>query len=139
MRNIIIFVIICSVIVVAIVIGANSNSLTTRKQDNNNNTNSFKEVPHIGRLEVLNGCGEKKAASKVADYLRNNNFDVIEIGNADNWNYEFTIVVSHKNDMTIAKKICKALNTDKLILLRDDDTDYDISVIVGADYTGLIK
>lgn len=88
---------------------------------------------------MLNGCGETKAASMIASFLRSKNFDVKEIGNADSWNYPFTIVVSRTPEQTVAKKICKVLNIDKCITLRTHEKNYNVSVIVGADYLGLIK
>jgi hypothetical protein len=96
-------------------------------------------IPHIGMVEVLNGCGEPKAASVIAGYLRSKNFDVKDIGNADSWNYPNTIVVSRIEEPEIAQKICRVLNTDKCITLRTSEKNHDVSVIVGADYQELIK
>ncbi len=35
----------------------------------------------IVQLEVLNGCGTSGIADKFTDYLRKQNFDVVQIGN----------------------------------------------------------
>ncbi|MBN1757559.1 MAG: LytR C-terminal domain-containing protein [Chitinispirillaceae bacterium] len=92
-------------------------------------------VPHIGRIQVLNGCGAGGSAHLVAEYLRKNNFDVKNIGNADNWNYPETLVIARTGDTTIATRIAKALHTGNLVMIRTgEETQYDATVIVGPDY-----
>jgi hypothetical protein len=92
------------------------------------------DVPHIGRIQVLNGCGITGAANAVADFLRRRSFDVKNIGNADMWNYPFTMVVSRSLDMSIARQVSEALGTDKLILMRTDEDLYNVTVILGPDF-----
>jgi hypothetical protein len=91
-------------------------------------------VPHIGRIVVLNGCGISGAAVAVSGFLRDANFDVKETGDADSWNYPFTLVVSKTRDMTIAKQVAQALSTDKIVMMRDGDDTYDAAVIIGPDF-----
>jgi uncharacterized membrane protein len=91
-------------------------------------------------LEVLNGCGITGAAGATADFLRAKSFDVKTIGNAKTWNYPFTIVASRTTDMSIARKVARALDTDKHILLRTDDTgSYNVTVFVGEDFQERIE
>jgi hypothetical protein len=136
MRNLTILLVFCSIIIIAILIGVKRASLSKPDLKDSSISSS---IPHIGRVEVLNGCGEPKAASMIADYLRSKNFDVKDIGNADSWNYPSTIVVSRTRESTIAQKVCKVLNTDKFIFLRTNENNYNVSVIVGADFQELIK
>jgi hypothetical protein len=91
-------------------------------------------VPDIGRLLVLNGCGISGAASVVAGYLRDNRFDVKNHGDAETWNYPSTIIVSKTKDMTVARRVAAALKTNKIVLLRDGDETYDVTVILGSDF-----
>lgn len=91
-------------------------------------------VPYIGRVEVLNGCGIDGAAGKVANYLRSTYFDIKSVGNAQTWNYPFTIVISRTLDTTVASQVAYSLNTDKIIVIRNNDKMHDVTVIIGPDF-----
>jgi len=96
-------------------------------------------VPSIGRIQVLNGCGSAGAAEKMTDFMRMKKFNVANTGNASSWNYPFTLVVSHTNDMTIADQIAAALTTRHVVLMRKEDHSYDVTVIIGPDYEERIR
>jgi hypothetical protein len=96
-------------------------------------------IPYIGRIEVLNGCGIAGAANETADFLRRHHFDVKNIGNAQAWNYCSTLVVSRTENMTHARKVAEALSTGRVILLRNEQTDYDVTVFIGPDYKEIIQ
>ncbi|MBT4877966.1 MAG: LytR C-terminal domain-containing protein, partial [Desulfobacula sp.] len=51
---------------------------------------------HIIRIEVLNGCGVRKLAALYRDFLRDQGIDVIRSKNADNSEYEKTIIIRRK-------------------------------------------
>jgi hypothetical protein len=98
-------------------------------------------IPSIGRIQILNGCGADGAANKVGDFLRAKGFDVKNKGNAPASNYSFTLVVSRKKDMSIAQQVAQSLGTekDKVVLMRNGDETYDVTVFVGSDYSERIK
>ena len=96
-------------------------------------------VPSIGRIQVLNGCGSAGAAEKMTDFMRMKKFNVANTGNASSWNYPFTLVVSHTNDMTIANQIAAVLTTGHVVLMRKEDHAYDVTVIIGPDYEEKIR
>ncbi len=96
-------------------------------------------VPYIGSIEILNGCGIEGAANKVADFLRSRNFDVKNIGNAQAWNYPYTMVVSRSLDTTVASQVANALKTDKKAIIRNNENLYDVTVFIGPDFAERIK
>jgi hypothetical protein len=96
-------------------------------------------VPAIGRVQILNGCGISGAAGAAADFLRRHGFDVKNIGNADTFNYPFTIVASRTRDTAVANEIARTLGSDKTIILRNGETLYDVTVYVGADFAERIQ
>jgi hypothetical protein len=96
-------------------------------------------VPNIGSIEILNGCGSSGVGKKIAAHLRAHKFDVKSIGNAPSWNYPFTIVVSRTRNMDIAEKVAAALSTDKVVMERNGITEYDVTVLLGADYQERIQ
>ncbi|MDG5813590.1 LytR C-terminal domain-containing protein [Chitinispirillales bacterium ANBcel5] len=98
------------------------------------------QIPHIGSIEVLNGCGIEGAANRMAEYLRSKQFDVKNIDNAKTWNYPFTMVISRTLDMKVANEVASALGTENVVLLRDNnDNSYDVTVVLGPDYKERIK
>lgn len=135
MRNFTFFIIICIIFGVAVFTGIKRNI----SSDLTNNELVQPKIPDIGQIQILNGCGISGAAGAVADFLRKKRFDVKNIGNAETWNYPFTIVVSRKKDLSIAQNICEALDTDKLIMLRNNDETYDVTVFIGSDFGERIK
>lgn len=98
-------------------------------------------IPHIGSVQVLNGCGIDGAAGAVADFLRQQGFDVKDIDNAQGWDgttpawhYPFTIVVSQSADISNAQAVGRALSTTHVILRRVENSIHDVVVYVGPDW-----
>lgn len=96
-------------------------------------------IPYIGRLQILNGCGSSGAAQSVAGFLREHHFDVKTIGNADNWNFTETLVISRILDTSIAVQVAEALSSNGIVLIRNQETRYDVTVIIGNDYRERIQ
>ena len=91
-------------------------------------------VEYFINLQVLNGCGVNNAGSIVADYLRGQGFDVKNVDNAPTWNYRESIIVSRGSDMRIALRVARALRTDRVVMLREHNSQYDVAVFVGGDF-----
>jgi hypothetical protein len=147
-KNLLTFLSICAILFVAMVIGAlrspekraiPSAAATAKTDSLQGEQAAVENVPSIGRIRVLNGCGAEGAADKMTDFLRAKKFDVTNKGNAVSWNYPFTLVISHTKNMTIARQIAKALNTDHCVLIRKDDRTCDVTVIIGPDYGERIR
>jgi hypothetical protein len=96
-------------------------------------------VPNTGQIQVLNGCGKGGAAEQFRDYLTDEGFDIIEFGNAPDWNYAHTIVVARTANEPVARDLAKVLHTDNLIHLFDPMAMVDATVFIGRDYEELIK
>ena len=91
-----------------------------------------------GDIEILNGCGQPGIANLFTHFLRANNYDIIEIKNADNFNYEETLVIiNHKNKIVLANDLIKLLSIDEKNILVNDNKIWDISVIIGKNYKAL--
>lgn len=100
-------------------------------------TDSNDPIPHIGEIEVLNGCGVQGIAGEFKSYLRSHNFDVKKIAGAKSYNYRKTLVISRKPEMEIANQLAEALNVRKPIYIRTNVSLYDATVIIGHDYGDL--
>ena len=94
------------------------------------------------RIEVLNGSGREGAGMAVAQFLRDQDFDVVGIGNAEAQDFEKTIVVDRVDDrMSKADPVARALGVapEEVVPLKKPDLLLEVSVYVGKDYEAKIK
>ena len=89
------------------------------------------EVPVI--VEVLNGCGLPGVAERVAERLRDGGFDVMFIGNADDFDYAGTLVVDRSGDRSKALAVARALGDASVICQMSSAAFVDATVVIGAD------
>lgn len=94
------------------------------------------EEPVEGELSVsvLNGSGVPGAAGKVVDIIKGLGYSEVSAGNADNFDYEQTIV-RYKSEYTDeADEIVEALDGYDVVKEElDDDSEYDIEIVVGVE------
>lgn len=91
----------------------------------------------IVRIEVLNGCGTPGLAKKVTDFLRIKGFDVVNVGNAENFEFPETIVVDRVGEMSNAWKVARAIGVNNVIQQQDVDLLLDVTLILGEDHNEL--
>ncbi len=89
------------------------------------------EVPII--VEVLNGCGVSGVADKVAAGLKGEDFDVMFVGNADDFNYKETLSVDRSGACSKAIAVARALEVENVIQQVRESFFVDVSVVVGSD------
>ncbi|MCK5127485.1 MAG: LytR C-terminal domain-containing protein [candidate division Zixibacteria bacterium] len=93
-------------------------------------------------LQVLNGCGEKGIANKLANLIEVSvekplAVRVIDTDNFDNFGVEKTFVISRKSDLKAANILARQLNLENAVTYREIDDNYlDIgaTLILGKDY-----
>lgn len=88
-------------------------------------------------VEVLNGCGTKGIAGKLADMLRDEGFriEIENVRNADHFDYQRTQVISRLDDTSAAKQVAETVSGAELI--KEPVTDYPVmvTVIIGKDFS----
>ena len=91
------------------------------------------------QLEVLNGCGIGGVAEKITNYLRQNNFDVVQIGNYKSFDIDNTLVVDRTGKKINALKVAEALGIDAKNVIQQINNNYflDVSLIIGRDFNHL--
>jgi hypothetical protein len=91
------------------------------------------------RVEVLNGAGVAKLASKAADFLRAKGFDVVQTGNAPHSNFKKSIVQDRLGDLQKAQQVAAALGIGEsgIIQQKNPQLYLDVTVIIGQDYKSL--
>jgi hypothetical protein len=87
------------------------------------------------RVEVLNGCGVDRLAIKVTNILRKKGFNVVQVGNTKNQDFEETVVMERSNEkMVNANYFAKQIGCQNI----DKDVDpalyIEITLIIGQDY-----
>jgi LCP family protein required for cell wall assembly len=87
-------------------------------------------------VEVLNGTLTPGLAADVAEQLRQEDLDVASTGNADRQDLEASLVVAHTDKTYTAQFIARILGLPDSAVVQGNEpgSDYDISVILGADY-----
>lgn len=93
-------------------------------------------------LQVLNGCGEKGVANKLANKIeiaveKPLAVRVIDTDNFDNYGVEKTFVISRKSDLAAANLLADQLGLEEAVTYREIDDNYrDIgaTLVLGKDY-----
>ncbi len=100
--------------------------------------NKLKDAPaEIIQIEVLNGCGISGVADRFTDFLRNNNVDVVNIGNYKNFDVDETFVIDRIGNKSNAYKIADLLGIKKkssAFTQINDDLFLDVTIVIGRDY-----
>ncbi|MEG8945749.1 LytR C-terminal domain-containing protein [Rosettibacter firmus] len=103
-------------------------------------TNTDLQLPSdIIQVEVLNGCNVSGVADRFTEYLRNNGFDVVNIGNYINNDMDETIIIDRTGRKANAYKVAEALGVKRENVIQQLNDNYflDVSIIIGKDYYNL--
>ena len=94
-------------------------------------------VPRDGnqviRVQVLNGSGETGVATRVAGYLREGGFHVVEVRNADRFDYFPTLVVARTRRTGPAEEVARYLGSPPVLLQAWNSEAAQVTVIIGRD------
>lgn len=92
------------------------------------------------KIQVHNGCGVNGIATKISNNLTYQNYQVVDKGNADHWNYEYTVLIDLKGDLDekSVEKLRKDIGIQKedVIPIREE-SEADVRLIIGKDYQSL--
>jgi len=92
------------------------------------------------KVEVLNGCGITGLANEFAEYLRRKECNVVNVDNAEDFDYLKTIIIDRgRRESRNVKKFREliGLDEDRVLLIRSQESESEISLIVGSDYEEL--
>ena len=90
-------------------------------------------------MEVLNGCDIPKLALMYTHYLRSEGIDVEAYKNADNSNYNETMILHHRGEIERALELANILMIDNNNIIEDKNENlmFDLTLILGKDYVNL--
>lgn len=89
------------------------------------------------RVQVLNGSGESGIASRVASFLREGGYQVVEVRNADRSDYFASMVVARRGELSNAREVAHYLGGPPLIQQAWDSELADVTVLIGSDRSHL--
>jgi len=87
-------------------------------------------------VSVLNGTGAKGIAGQAEISLAKLGVRVLEVGNADRFDYEESILVARKRGADV-ERLGERIGCRQVIAQFDDSAVEDASLILGADYRRL--
>jgi hypothetical protein len=90
-------------------------------------------------LEVLNGCGVKGLAEEVREFLCDRGFDVMFVGNADDFHYSETMIIDRSGDRSKALAAAEALGGCGVVYQVDTSCFVDATVVIGSDLVTLFR
>ena len=88
------------------------------------------------RIEVLNGTTTAGLAALTTDYLQQQGLEIASTDNAERSDYPESLVIVHTGKTYTAEYLVRLLDlpTTAVVHGADADAEYDVSVILGADY-----
>lgn len=95
------------------------------------------EHRRVIRVQVLNGSGETGIGSKVASFLRQGGFHVVEVRNADRTDYFPTLVVARRDDDAPARAVAGYLGGPPVLRQTWTSDLAEVTVVIGSDRSRL--
>lgn len=89
------------------------------------------------RVQVLNGSGEAGVATRLAAYLRDGGYQVVDVRNADRSDYFASMVVARRADLSSAREVSHYLGGPPLIRQAWASELADVTVLIGSDRSRL--
>ena len=90
-------------------------------------------------MQVRNGSGIPGAAAQVTEYLREAGFDVVDFGNAEEFDEPRTVVIDRIGARDRAIEVAAALRGVPIRSEVDTSLYLDVTVLVGRDAEALIE
>lgn len=89
-------------------------------------------------VEVLNGTKTAGLASRARELFQSYDMEVLAPNNADNDQYQNTVVLDRKGNLDDARKVAAIINCTRVYSKPDPQTDQavDVTVILGKDFDG---
>lgn len=92
-----------------------------------------------GEIQILNSCGMPKVATQLRELLIANGFDVVEVGNGSDWNYDETIIALRNPHWPGGKALAELLKTKNVIPLENSRKMVDATIYIGRDITKVLE
>jgi LCP family protein required for cell wall assembly len=85
------------------------------------------------KVEVLNGNAMTGIAHKIAKDLELQGFEIVNLGNADNFNYEKTKIIVYSKEVSLDNEFKKLFNDFEIVKKYQTNANLDLVIILGKD------
>ena len=85
------------------------------------------------KVEVLNGNAMSGIAHKIAEDLALQGFEIVNIGNADNFDYERTKIIVYSKEVNLDNEFKKLFKDFEIVKEYQTQTKFDLVIILGKD------
>lgn len=85
------------------------------------------------KVEVLNGNAMSGIAHKIAKDLELQGFEIVNVGNADNFDYEKTKIIVYSKEVNLDNEFKKIFNDFEIVKEYQTQTDLGLVIILGKD------
>ena len=85
------------------------------------------------KVEVLNGNSMMGIAHKIAQDLELQGFEIVNVGNADNFNYQQTKIIVYSKEVNLDNQFKELFRDFEIVKEYQDQTNLDIVIILGKD------
>ncbi len=102
------------------------------------NLSSMSDNGIVVSVQVLNGAGVDGMASRTAQVFKSFGYKIAESADADNHNYENTVILDRKGNPRAAEGLADLIKCKRWYTESDDTLDdtIDITIILGKDFDG---
>jgi len=87
------------------------------------------------KVEVLNGNSMMGIAHKIAQDLELQGFEIVNVGNADNFNYQQTKIIVYSKEVSLDNQFKGLFKDFEIVKEYQDQTNLDLVIILGKDMT----
>lgn len=99
----------------------------------------FSVISQAPKVIILNGCGKPGLGTKAAERLINAGFRVIDVKNADSFDYQNTLISCAVDKQKLAEEVKKLLGVGLVKLEGGGGAVVDLTVILGWDFARAIE
>ncbi len=86
-------------------------------------------------VEILNGTTVTGLAGRTRQLYERYGFDVVSFDNADNTDYEHTVVIDRQENMTAAQRAAEIIQANRVVS-EPNESPIDVTIILGRDFDG---
>jgi anionic cell wall polymer biosynthesis LytR-Cps2A-Psr (LCP) family protein len=89
-------------------------------------------------IEVLNGTNVGGLARRAANVFQSYGYDIVSVANADNPDYQKTVVLDRKGRLEVAQKVANLIGCQRVYSRLEETVDMsiDVTIILGTDFDG---
>ena len=98
----------------------------------------FSEDELTVSIEVLNGTSVGGLARRAANVFRSFGYDVVSVANAENSDYQKTVVLDRKGRLEVGQRVADLIRCQRVYsrLEETGDMSIDVTIILGTDFDG---